>query len=246
LQRNAVELIVAIIALAKKEIIIVQTSLIGSMLSNLLLVMGMCFFFGGINRMEQYFNTTVAQTAASLLALAVASLVIPTAYIWGNPNFVPSESSNDEELSRGTSIILLVVYASYLIFQLKSHKDMYNESSPKVEKRKSGKSMKRALAHMGGLAGATAGGNIQQEKIAQNKPKRNDHAEEPTLTFFGAIVTLCVATALIGVCSEFLVDSISDVTCQNNISPYFVGLILLPIVYVDIFDTLVRAIAYKS
>jgi Ca2+:H+ antiporter len=230
LLRNAVELIVAIIALAKKEIIIVQTSLVGSMLSNLLLVMGMCFFFGGWNRMEQFFNTTVAQTAASLLALAVASLVIPTAYTWGNPNFNPASSSSDEQLSRGTAVILLIVYASYLIFQLKSHKDMYSEPSKKGAKRRSRKSMKKALAHMGGFAGASAGGDIQQDKTAQNKPEGREQEEEPTLTFIGAVVTLCVATGLVGICAEFLVDSINDVTCENNVSPYFVGLILLPIV----------------
>lgn len=78
--RNAVELIVSILALIKREVLIVQTSLIGSMLSNLLLVMGMCFFFGGVNRVEQHFNVTVAQTASSLLALAVGSLIIPTAF----------------------------------------------------------------------------------------------------------------------------------------------------------------------
>lgn len=78
--RNAVELIVAIIALVQNKIVIVQTSLIGSMLSNLLLVMGMCFFFGGLNRLEQYFNITVAQTAASLLALAVGALLVPTVF----------------------------------------------------------------------------------------------------------------------------------------------------------------------
>lgn len=78
--RNAVELIISIIALVQDEVVIVQTSLIGSMLSNLLLVMGMCFFFGGIERLEQHFNPVVAQTAASLLALAVGSLVIPTAF----------------------------------------------------------------------------------------------------------------------------------------------------------------------
>lgn len=77
---NAVELIVSIIALTKKEVLVVKTSLIGSMLSNLLLVMGMCFFFGGIHRLEQNFNVVVAQTAASLLALAVGSLIIPTAF----------------------------------------------------------------------------------------------------------------------------------------------------------------------
>lgn len=42
--------------------------------------MGMCFFFGGLNRVEQHFNVTVAQTASSLLALAVGSLIIPAAF----------------------------------------------------------------------------------------------------------------------------------------------------------------------
>jgi Ca2+:H+ antiporter len=94
---NAVELIVAIIALVKKEVLIVQTSLIGSILSNLLLVMGMCFFFGGVNRIEQHFNVVVAQTAASLLALAVASLIIPTAFNqWSDGN-----KENTAPLSRG-------------------------------------------------------------------------------------------------------------------------------------------------
>ena len=77
---NAVELIVSILALVKGEVDIVQESLIGSILSNLLLVMGMCFFFGGLNRVEQHFNITVAQTASSLLALAVGSLIIPAAF----------------------------------------------------------------------------------------------------------------------------------------------------------------------
>jgi calcium/proton exchanger cax len=73
-------LIVSILALVKNEVDIVQESLIGSILSNLLLVMGMCFFFGGLNRIEQHFNVTVAQTASSLLALAVGSLIIPAAF----------------------------------------------------------------------------------------------------------------------------------------------------------------------
>jgi len=79
-RRNAVELIVSILALTKGQITIVKTSLIGSILSDLLLVLGMCFFFGGINRMEQHFNVTVADTAAGLLALCVGSLFILTAF----------------------------------------------------------------------------------------------------------------------------------------------------------------------
>ena len=98
---NAVELIVSIIALTAHppEIIIVQTSLIGSMLSNLLLVMGMCFFFGGLHRAEQHFNMVVAQTASSLLSLAVASLIIPAAFqAWAGGTGEPILDLSDAEV----------------------------------------------------------------------------------------------------------------------------------------------------
>jgi Ca2+:H+ antiporter len=73
-------LIISIIALLKGEVDIVQESLIGSILSNLLLVLGMSFFGGGLSRVEQHFNMTIVQTASSLLALSIGSLIIPSAY----------------------------------------------------------------------------------------------------------------------------------------------------------------------
>jgi Ca2+:H+ antiporter len=57
----------------------------------------MCFFFGGLNRVEQFFNVTVAQTASSLLALSVGSLLIPTAFTWNNV-IDPTTSGLDEKL----------------------------------------------------------------------------------------------------------------------------------------------------
>ncbi|KAJ5432328.1 Vacuolar calcium ion transporter [Penicillium daleae] len=221
---NAVELIVAIIALVKDEVLIVQTSLIGSMLSNLLLVMGMCFFFGGVNRVEQHFNVVVAQTAASLLALAVASLIIPTAFHkWSNAN-----TENTAPLSRGTSVLLLVVYGCYLFFQLKSHTEMYNEPSKKVEKRskKSGDA-NRGIAQIGKMTARTMGGSNAQEVNIQND---DDEPEQPQLSIYVAMLTLGVSTALVAVCAEFMVDSISALTATGGISETFVGLILLPIV----------------
>lgn len=68
---NAVELIVAIIALFQCELTIVQTSLIGSVLSNILLVLGMCFAAGGLRYKEQTFGVTAAQLNSSLLVMAV-------------------------------------------------------------------------------------------------------------------------------------------------------------------------------
>ncbi|KAF1985137.1 calcium/proton exchanger [Aulographum hederae CBS 113979] len=222
---NAVELIVGIIALVKGEIIIVQTSLIGSMLSNLLLVLGMCFFFGGMNRLEQHFNVTVAQTASSLLSLSVGALIIPTAFTWG----VGGSTNRDEQISYGTSIIMLVIYGSYLLFQLKTHAEVYNMPSEKVEKRKGAKKQE-GDAHM---ALARSGAGIANGAVRGSTPvyqEPEDEEEAPQLTLIGAIVTLCASTALVGVCAEFLVDSINEVTCKYGVSPYFVGLILLPIV----------------
>lgn len=77
---NAVELIIFIIALAKNEIRIVQASLLGSILANLLLILGMGFFLGGLRYREQIYNSTVTQMSACLLSLAVCSLVLPVSF----------------------------------------------------------------------------------------------------------------------------------------------------------------------
>ncbi len=74
---NAVELIIFIIALVKNEIAIVQASLLGSILANLLLILGMAFLFGGLRYREQIYNSTVTQMSACLLSLSVMSLLLP-------------------------------------------------------------------------------------------------------------------------------------------------------------------------
>ena len=125
---NAVELIIFIIALVKNEIRIVQASLLGSILSNLLLILGMGFFMGGLRYQEQLYNSTVTQMSACLLSLSVISLVLPTAFhaSFENEGLADRQSL---KVSRGTSVILLLVYGIYLLFQLKSHAYLY-ESTP--------------------------------------------------------------------------------------------------------------------
>ncbi|KAL2130956.1 hypothetical protein VTI74DRAFT_5719 [Chaetomium olivicolor] len=246
---NAVELIVAIIALAHKEVVIVQTSLIGSILSNLLLVMGMCFFFGGLRRQEQYFNTTVAQTAASLLALAVAGVIVPTVFDIAST----TPQSDVAKLSRGTSVILLVVYGAYLFFQLKTHSKVFAEESQKVEAkpfhlRGSHGALKEGAIAQGFVAPAGFMGghgliSRQSEnekvrslltnpprKILHNDEEDEDEGEEPQLHFVVAVATLAISTVIIAFCAEFMVDGISAVTAGGTVSAEFVGLILLPIV----------------
>ncbi|KAI0409989.1 Sodium/calcium exchanger protein-domain-containing protein [Xylaria palmicola] len=124
---NAVELII-FIALVKGEIRVVQASLLGSILANLLLILGGAFFLGGLRFREQVYNSTVTQMSACLLSLSVISLVLPTAF---HASFKDTAMADAQSLkiSRGTSVILLLIYVVYLMFQLKSHAYMY-ESTP--------------------------------------------------------------------------------------------------------------------
>src|SRR3569833_66372 len=236
---NAVELIVAIMALLQQQVTIVQTSLIGIILSNLLLVMGMCFFFGGLRRQEQFFNTTVAQTAASLLALAVAGVIVPTVFDAASITL----QSDVAELSRGTSLILLVVYAAYLFFQLKTHQAVFSEESRKVPAKpfkhhrhkhhlQKG-AVKKGLVNPAGLIAHGVSDHDQNERFSrllQHQPDEEDEGEEPQLHFLVALGLLTGSTVAIAFCAEFLVDSIDYVTQQGHISKEFLGLILLPIV----------------
>jgi Ca2+:H+ antiporter len=116
--------------LVKNEIRIVQASLLGSILANLLLILGMSFLIGGLRFREQIYNSTVTQMSACLLSLSVMSLLLPTAFHASFSTLQPNLASSQVlKVSRGTSVVLLVVYGMYLLFQLKSHAYMY-ESTP--------------------------------------------------------------------------------------------------------------------
>ncbi|KAG0043836.1 hypothetical protein BGZ83_010990 [Gryganskiella cystojenkinii] len=128
---NAVELILSIIALKEGKIDVVQASLLGSILSNLLLVLGCCFIFGGLKFKTQKFNQTVAQTSSSLLSLSCLSLLIPAAF--ASTSKTADQTSGIQHLSQGSSIVLLVVYILYLYFQLKTHTHLYSTTSEEEE-----------------------------------------------------------------------------------------------------------------
>ncbi|KAL8723087.1 MAG: hypothetical protein Q9225_000558 [Loekoesia sp. 1 TL-2023] len=197
---NAVELIVSIVALKNGEIRIVQASMLGSVLSNILLVLGCCFLAGGIkHHPEQNFNSTVASTMSSLMAVSTASLIIPaTLYAaMGSSNSVDKKRDNILILSHGTAIILLILYSLYLFFQLKTHAHLFDEDP------ESG-------------SGGDDGEAEEQEGHVLNPP--------------AAAVALVIVTVMVAVCAEYLVDSIDSIVESAHISRTFIGLILLPIV----------------
>jgi len=124
---NAVELIVSIVALTKGEIRIVQASMLGSILSNILLVLGCCFISSGIRRSESNFNPTVASTMSSLMAVSTTCLIIPATMYAALSSSSENTDTNILLLSRGTAIIMLILYCLYLVFQLKTHAKLFDD-----------------------------------------------------------------------------------------------------------------------
>ncbi|KAI3322902.1 Calcium/proton exchanger [Xylariaceae sp. AK1471] len=233
---NAVELIVAIIALTRNQTTVVQTSLVGSILSNLLLVLGLCFFCGGFNRPEQYFNTALAQTASSLLALSVASLVLPTIFSYAPAFYVNNSASSLplhalSQLSHGVAVILLLVYLSYLFFQLKTHSAVLNEESKKVATRDIFK-RQRCIPDNGAALGIARAGttnpDVRGETGQTSEQEPSADREEPELHCLVALGTLIICTIIIALCAEGLVSGIEPIS--SVVSDEFIGLILIPIV----------------
>ncbi|KAK0730949.1 Sodium/calcium exchanger protein-domain-containing protein [Lasiosphaeris hirsuta] len=131
---NAVEFIIFSLALTKNHIRIVQAAIVGSLLATLVLILGMCFLWGGLRFREQVYNSTVTRMSASLLSLSVVSLMLPTAFHASFANMSMADKGV-LKLSRGTSVILLLVYILYLIFQLKSHAYLYQATPQHVIER---------------------------------------------------------------------------------------------------------------
>lgn len=124
---NVIELIVSFYALKAGQFDVVKSSMMGSIFSNLLLVTGCCFIFGGYNRVQQTFNVTAAQTMSSLMGISCASLAIPTVFVATLPSSM-DETSDILKISRFTAIVLLIVYVLFMIFQLKTHIKFFDNS----------------------------------------------------------------------------------------------------------------------
>ncbi|KAJ5633201.1 Sodium/calcium exchanger membrane region [Penicillium lividum] len=121
---NLAELIIFVTALMKNNIKVVQASLLGSILVNLLLVLGSAIIAGGWASQDQTYNSDLTHAFVGLLNLTVSCLMIPTAF-YGSVKDIKSADHEALYFSRGVSIILLSVYFLYLFFQFKSHAHLF-------------------------------------------------------------------------------------------------------------------------
>jgi len=128
---NAPELIISVVALKAGLFDIVRASLIGAILANLLLALGVAFLLGGLRYHNQEYNAAATRVYSSMMLIAVISLVVPSAF----SRFFSSEATMRQEqlLNLGMVVVLLVAYGLYLLFMLKTHPEFFSAASIEEE-----------------------------------------------------------------------------------------------------------------
>ncbi len=128
---NAAELIIAITAMREGLFDVVKASITGSIIGNILLVLGCSFLLGGLKFKKQSFNKTAAGTGSTLLLLSAIGLLIPALFHY----IATGVSKNaEQDLSLEISFILFGTYLLHLLFSLKTHKHIYNTNREDLEK----------------------------------------------------------------------------------------------------------------
>jgi Ca2+:H+ antiporter len=122
---NAAELIIAVIALNEGHVELVKASITGSILGNLLLVLGLSFFVGGLGRKAQHFNRTAASNTTALLFLAVVALVMPAVFDLAQFGSLTPRPPAIDRLSLSSSIVMIVAYAGSLIYAFTAQRDLF-------------------------------------------------------------------------------------------------------------------------
>ncbi len=123
---NAAELIIALTALSKGLIVVVKASITGSIIGNILLVVGASMLAGGMRFDRQTFNKTAARMAATSLSLAAIGLIIPTIFHLAADQQPGGWSPQAERsLSLAIAVVLFLTYVLWLVFSLFTHKELF-------------------------------------------------------------------------------------------------------------------------
>ena len=209
---NAAELIIALIALQKGLYGVVKASITGSIIGNILLVLGLSFVAGGIKYPTQKFNRTAVRSSATTLILAAIALMLPTLFHrTAGATWTPQL---EQKLSLAIAVVLILTYAATLAFSLVTHKQLFAGGTP----------------HDGAVAAVEtaelAGG--APTSTAHELSAAEGHAEGWSMG--KSIGVLVIATVFVALMSEFLVGSVEAARQDLGLSEVFVGVIVVAII----------------
>jgi Ca2+:H+ antiporter len=193
---NAPELIIALFALQKGLQEVVKASIVGSIIGNILLVLGASMLVGGLRRDKQTFSRTTASIQTTMLMLAGAALVMPAIFELVEGKGLPSPGAETvnygppvEHLSLAVAIVLIVTYVAGLFFSLKTHRDIFN---PEYEDEGTwGWSTRKSVLALAG-AGVLVG---LMSEVLVGSIEEASHAVGLSEFFIGVIVVAIVGNA---------------------------------------------------
>ncbi|HEY9738530.1 MAG TPA: calcium/proton exchanger [Trichocoleus sp.] len=205
---NATELIIALVALNEGLVNVVKASLTGSIIGNLLLVMGLAMLLGGLKFKEQEFQPILARVNASSMNLAVIAILLPTLLGITSPGI---QETVLQRLSDWVAIVLIVVYGLTLLFSMRTHAYLYDAGVAELELE---------------TLEAQAADHAPEAEKAAHGGEGGEH--KPKLSLW--VPVLLGATLLVAVESELLVGTLETATSQLGLTEFFTGIILLPII----------------
>lgn len=221
---NAAEIIIGLTALTAGLPEVVRASLAGSIIGNVLLVLGSAMFVGGWRFQQQHFDRRAAGQYAAMLALAVIGMAIPSLLATVGESTRPGaaviEGNHLHQVSIGIAVILLLCYAAYIASSVFGLRTKPERNLPHASQKKQ---------HVQ----AATSQPVQKEEESHQSQKRPLFALLARWwrgTLWLPIVVLAAVTAVTAVASEVLVGTIEPLTHQIGLNPFFVGLIVLPIV----------------
>ncbi|GAC1675131.1 MAG: calcium/proton exchanger [Ktedonobacteraceae bacterium] len=231
---NAPEIIIGIFALRQGLIFVVKASIAGSIISNALLVLGGSFAIGGWRWGRQYYNSRDVGQFSAMLVLSVAGLLIPfTASI-----DIPQPELR-ELISVGISIVLLAMYVAYLSFHVfrwhsrRRNPRNYYRGKPRIT-RPLHLDLERSDAEESEVNPMSGGVDLRETEVAPLQP------------LWITLVLLLLATIGTAWNSELLVGTIVPVASQLGWSPFFISLVIIPIVGNAAEHSSALLVAYKD
>ena len=189
---NAAELIIALVALRNGHVALVKASITGSIIGNLLLVLGLSFFVGGLGRRTQKFHRTSATNTSAMLFLGVVALVMPAVFDLSLYGTLAARPPALDRLSLWSALILITAYAGSLVYAFTAQRDLFR---PTHENKADGSHMSTGAA-IAVLAIGTVLTTIQAEVLVR--------AMEPALARFGftELFVGVIVIALVGNAAE--------------------------------------------
>lgn len=212
---NMAELLIAALLVVNGEIAVLKASITGSIIGNLLLLLGVAMIVAAHDKSEVPVTVT-SRVQATMLFLAMGILLLPTVF-----SFRPESSTTRlDEVSALVAVILFVLYALSMLFILRTHRSHFEE-----EELEDGESTQ---------AGGAEHTNPHSHQAAKPDGDRSAHGGESggrqTWSVKGAIIVLAVATALVAIAAEMVASSVQEAGASLGLHSGFIGFVILPLV----------------